>query len=255
MHLTVDELRTYRDCPDRYMYKYALGLDTQKRTASIELSNAVHQVLYFYYFGLLDGRMRTETELRNKFQELWYKPQDTLEFLFSNNSSKLVSAHKAVSMINTFYRLERANPGIPIVINKEVPITLGGHQLKVKLEVVREITENGKRLIEIVDFKTSNVLTEEFAIDEDINMTLMSLAYRTMFLKKEDRLVYYQLSKGKKIPVLRSERHFERLKRLVSEVVHGIENKHYYPRVSHKCNQCPYKEVCKEWPYGFDVDI
>ena len=252
MFLTLDQIDTYLSCPDEYMYAYDLNLKTNKVDGREKFDEAVHKTLYHYFYSLMDHKKLTEGEMRRKFNELWFRPQDKLEFLFSNNDSDVQASLEAVSFFNVFHRLESRNPGVPLEINRDVNVMIDDHIVAVHIDLVREITLKGKSVVQLIDFKTNRRMPDQFFLDDDLHMTLMSYAYRTINHKKEDQLIYYMLKNGQQLPANRGETNYQRMKRLVNMVADGIENKRFYPRVSYKCKTCPFQEICKRWPHEFE---
>lgn len=253
MILTTEQLYAYIACPDQYMYKYHLGLQEDKLDANKEFEKAIRGALIHFYKRLLKGRRAPESELREAFQTRWYKPEDKEKFLFGPSENELSVNHKAVSMLNVFFRKEKYNPGTPIEVDRDFTIQIGDHFIQDTLDLVREIDDDdGKKKVQIVNFRASDRPPEEFYVEQDLRSTILSFGYRTINAKREDEIVYYMLKNGRQEKSFKGESDYEKMKRSAGKIIRGIESNIFYPRASFRCRQCPYQEICKIWPSGVE---
>jgi len=252
MHLTLSQIKTYLNCPDKYMYIYKLGLDTKQLDTRDHFSESIYKTIYHYFYSLLDGKMLTESEMRAKFNELWFKPNDDYHFLFSATDSETKMAVRAANIFNIFHRQEKYNPGKPLEINREINTHIGDHLITLHIDLAREIESEHGTKVQLINFRVSNRAPEAFYLEDDLHMSLSSYAYRTINFKKEDELIYYLLDNGKQELSFRGEGNYQRMKRLINKVAFGIENNVFYPRVSYGCRTCPFQEICKRWPHEFE---
>jgi hypothetical protein len=241
-----------------YNMKHELQLEVDESDA-IKYKKAVHKTISYLYFSAMGGFMPSAKQMKDKWATIWAEERDGKQNLkeeffkerkyqetktgFSKYDKSIT---KGYELIHNFYHLNKDNHGIPIAVDHEFRVPIAGVTVTGNFELIREAIDKSSpnRFIEIVDFKTGTEATDMFLVNNDLNLTVMSYAFRNLFQAKEDRLTYNYLKTGKEIYTSREEKHFERMKVIVEGVAEGIANKRFYPRQSFMCKACPFKEAC-----------
>jgi RecB family exonuclease len=258
MELTLDQIHTYLQCPASYYFKYGMNLDGEESN-TIAYSKALHKTVSYFYFNLMGGLLPTAKQMKDKWASIWSEHKDgkqnLTEFLlkehgneFTKHKPKTTDKQTVTGMeaIHNFYHYNKDNPGTPIAVDHEFRVPIAGVTIKGKFELIREAIDKStsNRFIEIVDFKTGNDATDMFLVNHDLNLTIMSYAFRNLFQSEEDRLTLSHLKSGKEIYTLRSDKEFDRMKATIEGVAEGIANKRFYPRQTFMCKSCPFKNTC-----------
>ena len=260
MELTLDQIHTYLHCPAEYRFKYEMGIPMDDHV-SVKYKKAIHRTINYLYFSVLGGRMPTSKQMKDKWATLWAEETAAIpelsEFLLRERprqSAPKVDKHitQGFELIHNFYHYNKDNIGIPIAVDHEFRVPVGGVTIKGNFELIKETIDksNSNRFIEIVDFKTGNEATDMFLVNNDLNLSLMSYAFRNLFQGEEDRLTLNYIKSGKEIYTSRTEKDFDRMKAIIEGVAEGIANKRFYPRQSFMCKSCPFKEVCNLAPFN-----
>lgn len=256
MELTLDQIHTYLQCPASYNFKYGMSLDGEEST-TIAYSKALHKTVSYFYFNLMGGLLPSAKQMKDKWATLWNEhkngPTDLTdvllkERLWKSNRKETIDKQivQGMEAIHNFYHFNKDNPGTPIAVDHEFRVPIAGVTIKGKFELIRESIDKStsNRFIEIVDFKTGNEATDLFLVNHDLNLTIMSYAFRNLFQSEEDRLTFSYLKTGKEIYTLRSDKEFDRMKAVIAGVAEGIANNRFYPRQTFMCKSCPFKNTC-----------
>lgn len=256
MEIHVDQLHAYLNCPLKYRFEHVNKLEVEKGR-SVLFKEAVHKAISSFYFSLMGERLMSAKQMKDKWASIWGEvqegPKDLTEFLLKergHNERKQSKTDKQMvqgfEMIHNFHYYNKDNPGTPIAVDLEYRVPIAGVTLVGKFELIRERVDNeaGTRFIEIVDFKTGNEETDPFLIQNDINLTIASYAFRNLFHAKEDRITYHYLKSGQDVHTQRTEDDYRRLEAIVAGVAKAIQDQHFYPRQSFMCKACDFKDVC-----------
>lgn len=259
MELSTDQIHTYLHCPSKYKFRYVDGINMPK-SKKVIYKIALHKTVDFFFFSILGGWVPSPKQMKDKWASTWTElneiKTDNLTDLILK-PTKITSGGRKVSdpemisgmeMIHNFYHFNKDNPGLPVGVGLDFRVPIFDNVIVTgKFELVREILDqnDGKRYIEIVDFKTGSESIDPFSIKNDFNLTLTSFAFRNLFQNaEEDRLKYHYLKSGYDVITYRGENDFNRMKATIKGVAVGIENKLFYPRQTPMCRSCEFKDIC-----------
>lgn len=263
MELSLDEIHTYLQCPATYYFKYVQG-EKVEDPLSVTYSKALHKTINHFYYNMLNGRVLTAKQLKDKWGSIWSDVRgDSMNLtddilkehqtaLSGNKQPARAKMDKQVvqgmEAIHNFYHFNKDKHGIPIAVNHEFRVPIGSVTVTGNFELIRETLDisSSNRFIEIVDFKTGNEATDLFLVRNDLNLSVMSYAFRNLFQAREDRLTYNYLKTGQEIYTGRGQKEFDRMKATIEGVAEGIANKRFYPRQTFMCRSCPFKQVCND---------
>lgn len=254
MELSLDDIHTYLHCPAEFDFKYGKKIPMEE-TDSVKYKKAIHKTVSYMYFNVMGGRMPTAKQMKDKWATIWQEEKEGIKDLSEHllkerkyQAPSKVDKHviQGFEMIHNFHHYNKDNVGIPIAVDHEFRVPIAGVTVTGKFELIRETIDKSSpnRFIEIVDFKTGNEATDMFLVNNDLNLSVMSYAFRNLFQAKEDRLTYNYMKTGKEIYTSRGEKDFDRMKAIIEGVAEGIANKRFYPRQSFMCKNCPFKDVC-----------
>lgn len=264
MEISINEIHRYLECPSKYRIEFKDGLDYEKEK-SVLFREAVHKTISYFFYTAMTGYIPTMAQMKDKWANTWEessKQNDIIQELLSVRLSlaKKSKGHRdpemdkyrmqGFEMIYNFYNKNKNNPGTVIAVDTPYRVAIDGVAITGEFELIREIVDDtdGKRYIEIVDFKTSDN-TDLFLVKNDFNLTLASYAFRELFGAVEDRNKYYYLKSGKEMVLSRGEADYARMKAIVNGVRQGIESEMFYPRQSFMCKSCPVQDICDRIQY------
>ncbi len=209
----------------------------------------------------MNGWVPKLSQLKDKWASVWQEMSNaTIDDILTVHASPLDDSAGTIAkrkpadklgitgmeMIHNFYHFNKGNPGNVIAVDLDYRTAIGDITITGKFELIREIVDvsDGKRYIEIVDFKTTSEDLEPFLVKNDFNLTVASYAFRNLFNVTEDRIKYHYLKTGRDIIIRKSENDFNRMKATVQGVADAIAAKHFYPRQTFMCKTCEMKDIC-----------
>jgi CRISPR/Cas system-associated exonuclease Cas4 (RecB family) len=263
MELNLNELHSYLECPLKYKFVHKDESSIAK-TNSIIFKEAIHKTISFFFFSVMNGTLPSLGQMKEKWSAMWeetYNPRSMIDEILSvhpsfhykqkgNVQQKDPESTKyqmsGIEMIYNFYRFNKDNPGNIIGVDLPYRVALDDVTIIGSFELVREIIDStsGKRYIEIVDFKTGTDTIDPFLVKHDLDLSLASYAFRELFQSTEDHVKYHYLKTGRDIIIHKQESDFARMKSIIGGVKQGIQAELHYPRQSHMCKACSYKDMC-----------
>lgn len=245
MKLYLTQLQDYIQCPLYFHFKHLNGLDDDK--LSFRLSSSLHELFYCFFFQVMDNKIMSVDEILEKWNQIWFKGIDPVEFIFNPRTEEMDTGYKAVPLIQTFYDEYAYIPGAPLVINQEATIQIEGHEIVGTIELVREMQEGAQRLVELVDFKTGTQVPTKWNVENDLAVTFQSIAFRELFGAKEHRILYHFLRSNRMFHTTRGRDSYDRFNAIVRNVCRSIERGLFYPRQTFMCTQCNFAAYCSAW--------
>lgn len=243
MEITVGDLYEFKACPLRFKYTH-LDKVVKEITSNDGVREALQTVLNYYYFHLQNGVQVTLSELKEKFSSIWYGNLDIYDIYVGDKRQQRKLELEAIGMLNTFYRQQQYVPDHVLSSNLSFRVPFGNDFfVKGTLPVVRD-TPRG---VEIAVFKTGKHKYDEFWQKTDMGLTLMAMAYQSMFKQEIQSIAVHILRDGSTVYVDRRKQDYKRLMKTVNMVKESIEKGWFYPRETYGCNKCPAQKLCMEW--------
>lgn len=263
MEISLDEIHTYLACPLKYQMQHIDKMGSTPIKAVL-YKKAIHKTIYHYFFAAMNGWIPKLSQMKDKWANVWEETmgdgRNPIDDLLSVRLPKMEN-HKGrtfqrppedkmriagLEMIHNFYHFNKDNPGNIIAVDMDYRVPIGGLIVTGKFELIREIvdSQDGKRYIEIVDFKTTDDAVDPFLIKNDFNLTIASYAFRNLFQATEDRVKYHYMKTGKDIIIQKNENDFKRMKAVINGIAEAIKGGHFYPRQSFMCKTCEMKDLC-----------
>lgn len=259
LEISMDDVYAYLECPTKYQLTKIHEIPSSDNYKSAVLySKGIHQTISYFYYEVMQGRLPTLRQLRDKWANYYYsifeddkKTKDN--FLLARTGTDLQRTrqilNRGMEAIYAFYAENKDKPGIPIAVNYPFRIALADDLILTgEFELIREVTdEDNRKFVEIVDFKTSNNKTDAssgFFLRHDLRATAMFHAFQELFQSAPDRFVFDYIGTDKQLSLYRDENEIRRLKSVLKGVSNGIQNEIFYPRQSFMCKSCTMMNYC-----------
>ena len=246
MKISAAEIHSYRKCPLYYQFKYTDGIP-EDAGVNQELNDKIHRLIYYFYYRIMNKDIPHLDSIKKKWNSLWYGEMDPMEYILTPKNDRAEAGHKALPMVDNFYKSSCTAPGMPLAIEQEFVVNIGDHEVSGIIELVRELQDGPRRVIEIVNYKTGSQLPTQWNVDYDLNLSLTSYAFRTLFGAKEQRIAAHYLRSNRIFVTHRLPEHYDRMATTVDQVVKSISRGLFYPKESYLCNSCYYKNYCTVW--------
>ncbi len=223
MILPMRGIHEYMLCPFVYMFKYVNGIECGP-SASSQMSGALHSVIsWFYTTSIFSGKPPSYDDLRSKWEQTWFSGMTAEDYLLSTNAEHREAGTQGFAIIDRFYRSLPYCSVLAAGDDYEVP--LGGHTVTGSIDLIREVPEGSRRIIEIVDYRYSNKPADRFLIDQDLDLTVQSYAVRYNYRVSEQRIVVHYLRTGEEVRTIRTDSHYTRAGSIIRNVGKSISNR------------------------------
>lgn len=221
-------------------------------------SKGIHQTISYFYYEIMQGRMPTLRQMRDKWASYYYdifeedkRTKDNFLLARTGTDKQRMRQilNRGMEAVYAFYAENKDNPGTPIAVNYPFRIAVDNDLiLKGEFELIREVTdENNRRFVEIVDFKTSRNKTDAsagFFVRHDLRATAMFYAFQEIFHSTPDRFVFDYIGTDTQLSLYRDQNEIRRLKSVLKGVRSGIQQEDFYPRQTFMCKTCPIRDFC-----------
>lgn len=243
MEITVSDLYEFKSCPLRWKLTH-LDKVCKPITTNDGIRETIQTVLNYYYFHLQNGTQLTISDLKEKFSSIWYKELDLYDIQINSKADQRKKELEAVGMLNTFYRSQKYAPDKVIAANLDFRIPFKDNFfVKGNIPVIRD----SPRGMEIAIFKTGKHKYDEFWQQTDMGLTLMAMAFESMFKQEADSIAVHVLFEGTTHYIQRKRTDYKRLNKTIKMIRESIKQGWMYPRETYACNKCPAKKLCMEW--------
>lgn len=259
IELSMDDVHLFLQCPLKYQLVkiHEIPSEDNYRTAVL-YSKGIHQTISFFYYEIMQGRLPTLRQMRDKWANYYYSIfEDDKRTRDNFLNARTGTDHqrtqqilnRGMEAIYAFYAENKDNPGTPIAVNYPFRIAIDKDLILTgEFELIREYTDtDGKKYIEIVDFKTANNKTDAsagFFQRHDLRATAMFYAFQEQFKSEPDRFVFDYIGTDKRLALYRDKNEINRLKTVLKGVRNGIQQEDYYPRQSFMCKNCSMMNYC-----------
>ena len=263
LYISYSQMFTYQTCPLKYKFQYVVQEPPERLSSALPFGRAIHSSLELYYreiqtTGVILPLERIQAVFRDNLVE--QVECSTVPIIYKKDAqdfSALLVLGEA--MLKAFY--EKVDLTGCEIIGIEVPLsaplyTEDRELLDIKLYgvldlIIKDISGN----LLCIDNKTAKAKKSQSAVDEDLQLTTYSYllaANKYAFPRSQINCGFQVLRKLKKPTIeyyytTRTAEHRKKFAHLVSSILHGIENRVFYPVTSWMCGDCQYKEACKSW--------
>ncbi|PKN28134.1 MAG: hypothetical protein CVU65_00200 [Deltaproteobacteria bacterium HGW-Deltaproteobacteria-22] len=262
LHLSASSISTLIECPREFLYHYIQGQPPQDTGAALILGSAVHESLaYFYNSVKQSGTEPTLTELVDVASAAIDAPQRApISFKKGESIDSLKSQASAMltAFLATGYR-----PAHILAVEFKFVLPLvnpfSGEQLPECLLGTFDLVEERNGQIVVTDHKTAARIDNDKVAAPDTQMSLYSLAAKTIF-DVDDVSLQYQFLQKSKIPAVtlqtiarhdpaKEERGALTLAASASTII-SLALSHDHPQLvlpkhrSWRCGGCSYRSMC-----------
>lgn len=234
INLTEQQFFDYIKCPALYDMKYNKRIVLQDELFLI--NNLKSSARFFFLYILTKLKAPSFNVLSNKFEGLCREDMDLIDNKkYVDSLLKLQNFYNwacdkriAVFDLDTKYTLPCDNAIFEGIMN---PVAI-----------------NEKKQIEFLDLNFSSRGTNQLEADNKLKYSIDMLTFNTIH---EDQKAYgiriHDVKLNKDTLAFREMEDYDRAVAAINNVATGIINKVFYPRESHMCTSCAYKNFCRGW--------
>jgi DNA helicase-2/ATP-dependent DNA helicase PcrA len=240
-YLSYSQIDIFNTCPLQYRYRYLQRIPVPPSAAQ-SFGDAIHKALFSFYKIAKEGKNPTKEDLLRLLDENW----SSLGFASKAHEEKM--KRQGREMLSGFFEKAYNPKHLPRDLEQVFTVRVtSDFKIGGKIDRVDEF-ENGK--IEIIDYKTGRVLSEEKA-EQSLQMTVYALAAQDQGIydkKAEDVILsFYFFDTQEKISTRRTSEQLEEARKALLEKKEEIEKSDFSPKPSNMCEFCDFKLICEAW--------
>jgi putative RecB family exonuclease len=250
------KLSAYKDCPQKYKFRYIDGVKRKGQTVEQFLGTCVHKAFEALYEGLQQGRRMSQAEAASLFES-----EFNLGFagLLPGHDGKPPVKEDWLQVgrdcIANYYRAnEPFDQDRTVAVERRIgfPLEIGGEVYRIEGFIDRLALSNTDEAFEIHDYKTAKTLPNQEHVDQDWQLALYEIAVRHEWPDtKKVRLVWHYVRHGKSLASHREFGQLQALRAEVAQTVEAIKKDHEFkPVESPLCGWCEYRAICPVFAHG-----
>jgi len=249
-HLSNSQINLYTQCSLKYKFQYIDEIPRPFKPSGLALGSVIHSALSWLNKERMNGRKASLDRLYRIFDADWYSQKVDTEIRYKDGEEEMKLVVLGKEMLGLYfpkpYREIKATE-IPFVVPIVNPQT--GQRLPIDLEGAIDLIEEDDT---ITEFKTSAQMIDPKEVDNYLQLTIYSYAFEALTQRPPKLLKVVNFVKTKKPKMLahetkRSKGDYERFYFLASQVLKGIRERVFFPRVGFWCKDCEYGGHCKNW--------
>jgi len=237
--LSPHQIDDYLSCPKKFEFLHILKVPV-KTFHAVVYGSAIHKAVEEYFARKMGGFKVNLDDVWRAFEENW-NPEG---FVTREHEEQRFQFGRQ-ALANFFEREEELKRN-PTKLEEWFMAALP--DLDVKIRGRYDAIYEGREMVEIRDFKTSDVESKEKANDKakkNRQLSIYSLAYLNTKGKIPDKLTLDFIDKGIVGESVRNEKDINKVMDEIKRVVDGIKANNYEANPGFgECGWCAYKEIC-----------
>ncbi len=250
-HLSASQINLYLLCGLKYRFQYVDKLPKPFKPSGLAFGSVIHSSVDWFHKQRIQKRQVSLDDLYRIMEADWYSQQCEEEIKFKEGEDANKLLFMAKEMLSLYY-----HSPLNGLVQAEFPFRIplvnpqNGENLGVPIEGFIDLIEAGDT---ITEFKTSAKTMDAGSLDDLLQLTAYSYAYRMLFGKepKTLKVVNFVKTRTPKLNVMeakaREQKDYARLFHLAQEVLKGIRLGIFFPRQSFLCKDCEYELPCGSW--------
>jgi len=249
------KLSTYENCPRQYSFRYIERIKLPEEPEGVEafLGSRVHETLEKLYKELTLSRQNSLEELLDYYQNQWDRNWHENVLIVKKGFTKEHYFKTGQRAIRDYYnRYTPFSQARTIATEHMINFKIDGYTIQ---GFIDRLSNAGKGIYEIHDYKTSGSLPEQTWLDADRQLALYQIGIRERFRDVKDiKLIWHYLLFDQELTSVRSEQQLAELKQQIVGLIKKIEkDTKYEPQESSLCDWCEYQQLCPAKKHLFKV--
>lgn len=249
-HLSASQINLYIQCSLKYKYQYIDQMPKPFKPSGLAFGSVMHSAIEWFHKERMKKREASLEKLLKIFETDWFSQRVDSQIRFKDGEDEMKLLLNGKEMLGIYFRspLDEIK-GAEVPFHVPLLNTSTGEELGIPLEGIIDLIEKDDV---IVEFKTSNRSMDPESLNDFLQLTAYSYAYRVLFGKEPQMLKVINFVKARTpkmvvIETSREERDYKRLFYIAREVVKGINSGHFFPKQSFMCKDCEYGGLCRDW--------
>lgn len=231
----------YLTCPLKYKYVHILNIPLLP-SHTIMYGSALHKAVQAYYSAKLNNQKFSQKDLIDVFLNNW----SSQGFISIQHEESRLSKGKEI--LKRFFADQKKSKLHPLYVEEEFKIVRDKIQLKGRFDLVLSTGNTKPATIYIVDFKSTEVKTQEDAdkrAKDSMQLSIYAMAWKEMFGTLPDYLQLSFLENGIIGSSTKTQKDLDKTWEKIRSVAESIRSNDFHATPnSMKCGYCPYSDIC-----------
>jgi putative RecB family exonuclease len=241
-------LASFESCPKKFQFRYVLRIPAESESIEAFVGKRVHEVLERIYRAVARGQVPSLAQVLHRFGVLWDENFDPLRIRIARGElSPADYRQRGEQGLTHYYRANYpfdADETLAVEKRFRFHVDSGGRYAV--QGIVDRLSRARDGALEIHDYKTSQRVPSQGALDRDRQLALYQIGVEEAFgSDRPVRLVWHYVMAGQ---VRRSERSRDALCEVRKHTIAVIDSiraeKRFEPRPSPLCSWCEYAALC-----------
>ena len=241
-------LSSFEKCPKQFHFRYVLRLPAESESVEAFLGKRVHEVVEKLHLVVREGRVPSLDQVIRRFQANWDEAYDEGRIrIVRSELDSTFYREIGVRSLRNFYRRHYPFDGEETLgIEERVSFALDPAGTYRMQGVIDRLVRTRDGAIEIHDYKTSQRVPPQRALDEDRQLALYQLGLAARLEgASEVRLVWHYLAVDQLRVSRRSAEQLEVLRERTIGLIDSIQGEERFePRPGPLCGWCEYRDRC-----------
>lgn len=246
IHFSASALKTYKDCPLQYKFKYVLEVPSRGKSF-FDLGSAVHSVVEVLTKRQIEepGYLPTKEDALKGLDRYWVS--SSYRSLKVENEDRAY-AEKMLEFFVNWCAERKAAQCIPVSAEQKFEIKLADKKV---IGYIDRIDKTPSGDYEVFDYKTGKSMLTGNTIRKDIQMNLYSLAIEDLHGKLPASANLLYLRKEKRLSYDAERGSVDQCKDEMISIIDGILNEKFQPMPDfNTCSFCDYQSICEAKEVG-----
>jgi len=249
-HLSASQINLYIQCSLKYRYQYIDQIPKPFKPSGLAFGSVMHSAIEWFHKERIRKKEVSLDKLLKIFETDWFSQKVDTKIQFKDGEDEMKLLLTGKEMLGIYF-----HSPLNEIKGAEVPFHVPllnistGEDLGIPLDGIIDLIEKDDV---VVEFKTSSRSMDPESLNDYLQLTTYSYAYRILFGKEPQmlKIVNFVKARTPKMGILetsREKRDYERLFYIAKEVLKGINSRFFFPRASFICKDCEYENLCKVW--------
>lgn len=236
--LSRQQIDDYYSCPKKFYYAHIINIPLLENHY-LMYGTAIHAALNYYFIRKINKQNPTLNQLLNDFDSAFSN------IGFITREQEDLRKRAGIETLTKFFQIDRKDDRIPKEVETKFEFCFDG----VKINGRYDLIYKDRGVVEICDFKTSNVKEQKDAdrrIKESTQMMIYALAWQEKYHQIPKTTLSF-IESGLKGETVFSKNDLLSTKEMILKVADGIKKNNMEATPSQfQCRQCPYQNICAE---------